>query len=46
MKKILAVAMLLVGFAGTVMADGSGQSPPKKPIHSLSLVASDAPINR
>jgi hypothetical protein len=34
MKNIFAVALLLVCFAGTIMADGSGQSPPKpiKPI--------------
>jgi|GEM_PF-6600725 hypothetical protein len=46
MKKILAVAMLLVCFAGTVMADGSGQSPPKKPTQSRIVVISDSPINR
>lgn len=39
MKKILAVALLLVCFAGTVMADGSGQSPPKKSSRSVLVVA-------
>jgi len=46
MKKILAVAMLLVGFAGTVMADGSGQSPPRKQTQSPMILTSGASINR
>jgi hypothetical protein len=39
MKKILAVALLLGCFAGTVMADGSGQSPPKTPSRTVLVVA-------
>jgi hypothetical protein len=38
MKKILAVALLLVCFAGTVMADGN-QNPPQKPSRSVLVVA-------
>jgi hypothetical protein len=38
MNKILAVALLLVCFAGTVMADGN-QSPPQKPSHSVLVAA-------
>jgi hypothetical protein len=46
MKKILAVAMLLVCFAGTVMADGSGPTPPKRELHAESAPTYDAPTNR
>lgn len=38
MKKILAVALLLVCFVGTVMADGNAQ-PPQKPSRSVLVVA-------
>lgn len=44
MNKILAVALLLGCFAGTVMADGSGQSPPKAP--SRGVLAVKASVNR